>query len=288
MGHGSEQKVIGVLLALLALLPLPAWAQDEAPTPAGPEYRCWMEPGVAEEFALRCRRVLPTATATPTSTATATATETATDTPTETATNTPTPTETQTPTGTPTATPEPSVTPTEAISTPVPTGTPVRYALGPDWAGDVAGYYSDGERLRVAGGGVILWIEGFGADQEVYVTLAQVDGASNEIGLILRSPSHHAVGIGALEVAYSPRRGVVEVWRHDGTALGRLGDAWPAVLRNGDQLGARVQGGILTIYVNGSALGALPVGAGAGGYIGLATDGAQGTQLEDFGGGTLP
>jgi hypothetical protein len=164
----------------------------------------------------------------------------------------------------------------------------VRFALGGEWAGEVDGYYSDGERLRVAGGGAIFWVAPFAANQEVFVTLAAIDAAGNEVGLILRSPSHHAFGLGALEVAYAPRRAVVEVWGHDGTRLLRMGDDIPAVLQPGDQFGARLQGGMLTIYINGAAVAALPVDAGSGGYVGLATDGATGTQLEDFGGGSLP
>lgn len=141
--------------------------------------------------------------------------------------------------------------------------------------------------MRVAGGGAIFWVAPFGPDQEAFVTLSQIDPAANEVGLILRSPSHHAFGLGALEVAYAPRRAVVEVWGHDGTRWVRVGAAVPLVLRAGDQLGARVLDGVLTIYANGAAVGSLPVGVGAGGYVGLATDGATGLQLEDFGGGSL-
>lgn len=196
-------------------------------------------------------------------------------TPTETPTETATPTPTQTPTETPTATPGATETPQ-----------PARYALGPDWGGAVAGYWSDDERLRVGEGGGILWQTRFGADQEAFVTLAEIDEGGAGVALLLLSTSAADANRESVAVRYHPGRNVVQVWRGLGGRWTQAGADMPALFAPGDVLGARVAGGLVTAWRNGERLGGVRLaGLPAGGYAGLAAQGG-GWALDDFGAGT--
>ena len=166
-----------------------------------------------------------TATATPTDTATATLTPTASQTFTSTAspTHTPTPSSTFTPTSTltptntetpaATATQAPSLTPTPTASdTPTPTPTssssfPVNGVLddfnrsngciGSNWGGQAAQYAIQTNQLKDVSDGDIYWnAASFGANQEAYVTLSQVDSGVGEVDLILKSQSSSWAGLG--------------------------------------------------------------------------------------------
>ena len=187
-----------------------------------------------------------------------------------------------------TPTPAPTETPTPA---PTATATAARYPLGADWAGATGGYYSDGERLIGDGGGAILWAERFGANQEAYVTLAGIPQRASGVALILLAQSAGGAGP-ALAVRYNPLSGTLSPWAAD--ASGRWVSAGPAVaaaFAEGDQLGARYQGGILTGYRNGAEVLrlAVPAPSGeAGGYAGLNASAMRGWVFDDFGAGTLP
>ncbi len=180
-----------------------------------------------------------------------------------------TPTATRTPTPTPTATETPSPTATATTTeTPRPTATET-----PTGA---------------------IWGERFGADQEAFVTLAGIAWQGDEAGLalLLLSQSDEGPAEGALAVAWRPAGGVVLMLQRRAGAWVEIGDHVHAQLGPGDQLGARIEGDALTAYVNGVAvaqgIAAWPAGRPDGGYIGLATSEMRGTQLDDFGGGTLP
>lgn len=269
-----QSFVRSVLQAILAaglcsiLAAQVAYAQDA--TPAGPQYRCWMLPGAPEEFTLRC--VLVIATPTPT----------ATETPTQTPTGTPTPTDTPTPTATATALPSPTQTPQ-----------PPRYELGPDWGGQTAGYYSDGERLRVTTGGAIFWLEQFGMRQEVYITLAQIDRTSTGLALLLLSEAAGSPHPSALAVRFDPRSGTLQPLHTQAGGWHSIATPVAVPFVEGDQFGARYAGGVLFAYRNGKEAAAWWINPAwfapaAGGYAGLMTDSAPGWMLDEFGAGSLP
>ena len=157
--------------------------------------------------------------------------------PTSTPTNTPGPSPTATATGTntPTNTPSPTATPTP---TPGSGGFPVTGVLdtfdrangsiGSSWSGTTGGYSINANRLDV-GSGDDIYRNGspFGADQEVYVTLATIDSASSEIDLLLKAQSSGSDVNGVLEVWYDPASHQAQVWTYSPTQLGaaRCGDS---------------------------------------------------------------
>ena len=267
--------------------------------------------------------VLPTNTATntpvvlPTNTATNTPvvlpTNTATNTPLPpTATNTPLPpTATNTPvvvpTNTATNTPLPPTATNTPIATPMATGFPrtgvldnfnrADGALDANWAGNTAAYEVTGDKLAVEGGEDVYWRStSFGVDQEVYVTLSNIEGTSAEIGLILKSQSDTGYSPGLIDVLYDPVRQQVQVWTYsvsNSRGWSRSGTNLPATFVNGDQFGARVKADAATveIYRNGQLIGSRPVAGwpylANSGYIGLFNVDAAGTVLDNFGGGTI-
>lgn len=203
-----------------------------------------------------CRVVTATPTRAPMRTPTPTATVTATSTPTRAPTATPAPTET--PTATPTETPD-----------------------AHEWG-----------RLQPVAPAEMLWAERFGPDQEAFVTLTAIDRTSTGVALLLLSQSDETAGGGGLAVRYDPSRDMVQAFASAGGQWYSLGDADPAHFADGDQFGARIAGNALSIYRNGGLLSermlkALPFDLSGGGWAGLATDGAAGLLLDDFGAGNI-
>jgi hypothetical protein len=198
----------------------------------------------------------------------------------------------RTATATRTPTPTATVTPT-ATATAMETPQPARHALGPEWGGDVGGYYSDGQRLRVAGGGAIFWLEQFGAAQEAFVTLAQIDRTSTGLALLLLSEAAGSPHPSVLAVRYDPRSGTLQPLHTLAGGWHSLGAPVAAAFAPGDQFGARYADGVLTAWRNGVEVARWRVEPAwfappPAGYTGLMTDAAPGWALDDFGGGTLP
>ncbi len=242
-----------------------------------------------------------TATATPTSTNTPTRTPTPTNTPlgAPTATHTPTPTRTSTPTNTPTWTPT-------ATATPAGSGFPstgvldnfnrANGAIGANWDGVTGGYSVSANQLRVVNNAdnYIFWsAASFGADQEVYVTLATVTASASEIDLLLKSQSSSTWTSGVLEVLYDPGAQQVQVWTYT-SAQGwvQRGANIPVTFVNGNQFGARAKAnGQVEIYKNGALLATRdvtgwPLYASAG-RIGIWSLNDRGTLMDNFGGGNV-
>lgn len=183
---------------------------------------------------------------------------------------------TATPTRTPTHTPTPA-----ATATPTPAAT----ALGPMWAGGGGAFYSDGQFLRTAwGGGEIIWQQRYGADQEAFITLVDIDRTATGAALILASAAPEP-GADALLVRYSPMVDAAEVWLRQAGAYS-LVSSTPAHYADGDQFGARLLDGRVTAYRNGQAVAGWTLSvAPAGGYAGI---GAQGEWvLDDWGAGDV-
>lgn len=248
--------------AILLLAALGAWQRASA---QGSPLACAIEGAVGGGFVLRCEPVA-TATAAPTATSTATSTATA------------TPTATWTPP--PTSTPQPTATATLA-----PTSTPSGFAIGPMWAGGGGTFYSDGDHLRTAwGGGEIIWQQRYGADQEAYFTLVDIDRTSPGVAVILASASA-TDSASSVSVRYSPAADAVEVWLRQAGAYTLAGSA-RAHYEDGDVFGARLLAGHVTAYRNGAEVAGWTLGAApGGGYAGI---GAQGDwALDDWGAGNV-
>jgi hypothetical protein len=218
-------------------------------------------------------------------------------------------TATRTPTAAPTPTPSatPSPIPT-STPTPVPGGFPAapvldpftraNGALGSNWSGTTGGYAIATNRVDVGNGGDIYWSPtSFGANQEVYITLATIDTSGVEIDLLLKAQSRTSWNAGEIEVLYNPVTHVVQVWTFT-TAQNwvQRGANIPVTFANGDVFGARATAaGQVQVYRNGTLLGTRDVTttpawpfAASSGYIGLWFDRASASFIDNFGGGTSP
>ncbi len=270
--------------------------------------------------------VSPTSTATPTCTPYNTGTSTFTALPTTTMTRTPTATITPaspptfTQTMTPSSTPDPTGTSTStptrtstATGTSIPTftatvssGFPITFVrdnfdrangtIGTSWSGYASAFRIASNQLDVNATGwntSILWQGStYGADQEVYVTFAQVDTRSNEQSLILKSQSSTGTTAGLIYVLYDGSSRNIQVWTYHPTQNWvQYGAAIPVTFTTGDQFGARAHpDGTVEVYRNGTLLGTRSVTSwpyyASGGYIGLWMVNAPNALLDNFGGGT--
>jgi hypothetical protein len=169
-------------------------------------------------------------------------------------------------------------------------------SIGSSWSGYTSAFTIASNRLDVVSTGwntSILWnSSSFGADQEAYVTLAQIDTRSNEQSLILKSQSSTGTNAALIYVLYDGASKTVQVWTyHPSQDWVQYGANIPVTLVNGDQLGARARAdGIVEVYRNGSLLATRNITAwpyySNGGYIGLWYVNAPGALLDNFGGGT--
>ena len=166
--------------------------------------------------------------------------------------------------------------------------------IGSSWAGSTSGYAIAANRLDAASGGDIYWSSGlFGANQEAFVTLANIDPAGTEIDLILKSQNINSYFGGLIEVLYEPANQRVQVWTYTSSqGWVQRGANLPVTFVNGDQFGARATSdGNVSIYRNGTLLGTRSVSAWtystSGGYIGLWLINANASLLDDFGGGAV-
>jgi hypothetical protein len=266
--------------------------------------------------------VPPTATHTLTATNTPTAAITNTPTTAPTAPNTPTtapltatltpaaPTATNTPAAA-TATSTPTSAPPTATSTPMPTGTstptpntsggfPVNGILdnfnrangapGNNWVGATSGYNVRNNTLDVGNAGALYWSNSFGSDQEVYVTLTEINTNAEEINLLLKGQGTGECGI--LEVLYKPSAGIVQIWTCHGPGWIQHGSDMSVTFQAGDRFGARAKtDGTVEVYKNGTLAGTVTVSnswpyRANGGRIGVWVFNGPNVVLDDFGGGT--
>jgi len=133
----------------------------------------------------------------------------------------------------------------------------------------------------------------FGAAQEAWMEFDSVAVAAREHDLLLdvQGPSWSA---GAIQVTSTPSLSQVVVNTYSpGTGWTRRAGPWRNVsFAPGDRLGARAfPDGRVEVYRNGVAIGTGSVapwpGAASGGRIGLILNGAAGTRVRRFGGGTI-
>ncbi|MEO8612485.1 MAG: hypothetical protein ABI690_31605 [Chloroflexota bacterium] len=204
-------------------------------------------------------------------------------------------------------TPTPSATPT-STATPSPTPSSGTFpatsvldnfnradgVIGGNWNVATVGYSIASNHLDVGSGGAIYWNPAtFGADQEAFVTLTNLDSAADEMDLLLK---HADIGqdYRLIEVWYQPAAGKVQVWTHDPAAdWVQYGADIPVTFAAGDQFGARAKAdGTVEVYKNGTLLASRDVSGWAyyadGGAIGLWMINASDALLDDFGGGDVP
>jgi hypothetical protein len=167
-------------------------------------------------------------------------------------------------------------------------------APGKKWGGTTAGYSIVSNRLDVGTGGDVFWKSAaFGADQEVFVTINNIDTAGSELSLLLKSQSATTWSSGVIKVLYDPIAHTVQVWTYS-SAQGwvQRGADLSVTFADGDQFGARAKpNGIVEIYRNGVLLGSPDAAdwtySANGGSIGLWFTNAGNTLVDDFGGGTI-
>lgn len=169
--------------------------------------------------------------------------------------------------------------------------------IGSAWSGNTFGCNIVSSQLSVDYSGSnsdIYWSnEPFGADQEAYVTLTDVDGNAWEHDLLLKAQSNNTWGDGVLEVLYDPSGQRVQVWTYEWPAEWvQHGADIPVTFVDGDHFGARaLADGTVEVYRNGELLATRDITSWShyadGGYIGLWFIGAENAVLDDFGGGTV-
>jgi hypothetical protein len=165
-------------------------------------------------------------------------------------------------------------------------------AIGSNWTGDKSSFTITSNQLVASSDGMLFWkTNSFGADQEAYISFVNIDPASTNMDLLLKSQITTKESF--LEVAYIPASQVVQVETYT-KAQGYVsyGASLPVSFVNGDQFGVRATaGGQVYLYKNGSLLGTRDVSAwsgfAGGGYIGLLSwGGAPNNIYDNFGGGT--
>ena len=167
-------------------------------------------------------------------------------------------------------------------------------AIGTAWTGTTSGFAISSNRLAVSNGEEIYWSgTSYGSVQEVHVTLSTVASTANEIGLILKAQAGNGSDTSLIQVFYSPLQQVIQVWTYT-ASIGwqQIGSNIAATFAAGDRFGARaLSDGTIDVYRNNQLLGSRnPLNWPyrlSGGYIGLFMYSANGTQLDDFGGGNV-
>ncbi len=167
-------------------------------------------------------------------------------------------------------------------------------AIGSNWSGDTSGYSIASNQLDVGTGGEIYWsAASSGADQEVFVTLTNVDANSTEQGLLLKSQSSSGYSSGVIEVQYDAVGSRVQVWTYSsGQGWVQRGADISVTFASSDQFRARAKAnGTVEVYRNGVLLATRDVSDwpdyANSGYIGLWFTGASDATLDDLGGGTV-
>jgi WD40 repeat protein len=167
-------------------------------------------------------------------------------------------------------------------------------AIGGNWTIAPGGFSIASNQLDVGSGGAIHWSPAtFGANQEVFVTLATADNDAEEIDLLLKQ-AWIDQDYRLIEVWYQPSAGKVQVWTVDpANGWMQRGADIAVTFAAGDQFGARAKAdGTVEVYKNGTLVGSANVTSWSyyaeGGTIGLWMVNAGDAVLDDFGGGDLP
>jgi uncharacterized protein len=166
-------------------------------------------------------------------------------------------------------------------------------SIGSNWLGLTAGYVIVNNQLDVNSGEDVYWNATFGANQEVFATLTNIDLNASEIDLILKGQGTYYTS-GLIEVYYDAAGHRVQVWTYAPTqGWAQRGADIPLTLSNGDQFGARAtSSGSLEVYRNGALIAMRDISgwtfSASGGRIGLWFVNASNAVVDDFGGGSTP
>ncbi len=168
--------------------------------------------------------------------------------------------------------------------------------VGGRWVGGTGWFSIANRRLHkdtAQGDQMLAWPDFFEADQELFVTLSEIDPTVTEMKLVMKAATFdYCAGAGALEVFYSPTRSAVAVFtcaqyvwtQHSEAAVG---------FAPGDRFGARAYAdGLVEITRNGEVVDTASITTydrfDEGGYIGVSADVAVAvSSFDDFGGGSL-
>ncbi len=156
---------------------------------------------------------------------------------------------------------------------------PYGYApIGPNWRGETTtgDYRIVNNEVQVFGGPIYWKLDKFGADQEAWVTLTQID-AKGHHGILLKvqgDPANWKWGvIGVSYSNYEKPRNQIKVETYVPKQGWRTLALFDVPLRHGDRLGARaLADGTVEAYVNGVKVGEADAGpffVDKGGFIGL-------------------
>jgi hypothetical protein len=168
--------------------------------------------------------------------------------------------------------------------------------LGSNWLGSNTGYRINSNTLEVRGGAGApkLFTTSFGANQEAFFTFTDVSALAAAQGVVLASD---AIGSSMIRVTYRRPAGTIVVETVTGGIPTQVA-SFPATFSNRSTLGARLSGGSVTVYRNGTQIGT-PVsvagwaGVAGGGRIGVWFAGTTNTsngnaRIDNFGGGSMP
>jgi hypothetical protein len=166
-------------------------------------------------------------------------------------------------------------------------------AIGNSWLGLTAGYAIVSNQLDVNNGEDIYWNATFGASQEVFATLTNIDLNAGEIDLTLKGQGTYYTS-GLILIYYDAAGHRVQVWTYvPAQSWVQRGADIPLTLLNSDQFGARATAsGVVEVYRNGALIATRDVSGWtfntSGGRIGLWFITASNAVVDDFGGGTTP
>jgi PKD repeat protein len=169
-------------------------------------------------------------------------------------------------------------------------------AVGANWAGDVNGFIVTGNQgtqnccyvsATWNGTGAV-----FGANQEVYLTIATPSSAAREMDLMLKVQGTSYTA-GHIEVRYDANPGRVQVSTYQSGKWTNRGASISTTFAAGDRFGARaLANGDVNIYKNGTLLGTRSVTAwpfyNLGGRVGITMENANAARIDNYGGGTVP
>ncbi len=167
--------------------------------------------------------------------------------------------------------------------------------VGGNWTGATQSdqYVISGSQVDVGKGGALSWrLTSFGADQEAFIRLSQIDPNGRHHTLMLKSRGTDA-SQGGILVSYDAVSGQVVV---EALVVGqgwRTVASFPATMANGDTLGARARAdGTVQVYVNCMLVGTADTRTVAGnayvnqgGRIGVWFENSAAAAFDDFGGG---
>ncbi len=168
-------------------------------------------------------------------------------------------------------------------------------AIGSNWARQTSEFSISSQHLiesTTNDWAYILWTTSYGADQEVYFTLNDIDQTGDDIEVMLKGQWIDAGDIPMIDIWLEPDAGLISVAAYDETIDDWIlaGQMVAVNFADGDRIGAvATADGQVRVYQNDQLILMADVSAwqyyNQGGYIGLAM--TDGNIVDDFGGGSI-